>query len=139
MFLAGFLLAGFSYRFGWLQLPDWISWIGAVFFLLSYLLYAEVMRENTYLSRTVEVQKDQKVIDTGLYAIVRHPMYAATIILSFSIALVLGSGLSFIIALGYPILLAKRIKNEETVLENGLSGYTEYKHKVKYKIIPYIW
>lgn len=97
------------------------------------------MRENTYLSRTVEVQKDQKVIDTGLYAIVRHPMYAATIILSFSIALVLGSGLSFIIALGYPILLAKRIKNEETVLENGLSGYTEYKHKVKYKIIPYIW
>ena len=133
MFLAGFLLAGFSYRFGWLQLPDWISWIGAVFFLLSYLLYAEVMRENTYLSRTV------KVIDTGLYAIVRHPMYAATIILSFSIALVLGSGLSFIIALGYPILLAKRIKNEKTVLENGLSGYTEYKHEVKYKIIPYIW
>ena len=97
------------------------------------------MRENTYLSRTVEVQKDQKVIDTGLYAIVRHPMYAATIILSFSIALVLGSGLSFIIALGYPILLAKRIKNEKTVLENGLSGYTEYKHEVKYKIIPYIW
>lgn len=139
MFVMGFVVAGFNYRFGWIVLPDWVMWAGAILFLLSYLLYAEVLRENTYLSRTVEVQKGQKVIDTGLYGLVRHPMYSATIILFLSMPLVLGSIPSFVIFLIYPIIIVKRIRNEEAVLEKELEGYIEYKKKVKHKIIPFIW
>ncbi len=139
MFLAAFILAGLNYRFGWIILPDWISWVAAAIFLISYGLYAEVMRENTYLSRTVEVQEDQKVIDTGLYGIVRHPMYMSTLFLFLAMPLVLGSLISFLIMLLYIPIIAKRIRNEEQVLEEGLQGYTEYKQKVKYKVIPFIW
>ena len=139
MFLAGFIVAGLNYRFEWITLPSPIVIIGTVLFLLSYLVYAEVLRENVFLSRTIEVQKNQKVIDTGLYGIVRHPMYMATIFLFLSMPLVLGSIISFIIFLVYPFIIAKRIKNEEEVLEKDLKGYKEYKNKVKYKMIPYIW
>ena len=139
MFLLGFILAGLNFRFDWIIMPDRVSWIGAVVFLFSYMLYAEVLRENTYLSRTVEVRKGQKVVDTGLYGIVRHPMYGVTILLFLSVPLVLGSIISFVVFLAYPVIIAKRIKNEEAVLEKELNGYTEYKKKVKYKIIPYIW
>jgi protein-S-isoprenylcysteine O-methyltransferase Ste14 len=139
MFVLGFALAGLNFRFKWVMLPNWASWVAAAIFLLSYLLYAEVLKENTYLSRTVEVQQGQKVIDTGLYGIVRHPMYSITIILFLSMPLVLGSILSFVTFLVYPIIIAKRIRNEETVLERGLEGYVEYKKKVKYKIIPFVW
>jgi len=139
MFLAGFIAAGLSYRFNFLQLPKTIIWIGTVLFLLSYVMYAEVLRENAYLSRVIEVQENQKVIDTGLYGIVRHPMYAATILLFLSMPLVLGSLLSFLIFLAYPILIAKRIRNEEQVLEEGLEGYKEYKKKVRWKVLPYLW
>lgn len=139
MFIAGFIVAGLNYRFGWLLLPDWLCWIFAAVFLLSYLLYAEVLRENTYLSRTIEVQENQKVISTGLYGIVRHPMYAATLMLFLSMPLVLGSPISFVIFLTYPLIIAKRIRNEEAVLEAELEGYIEYKRKVKYKLIPFIW
>lgn len=139
MFLAAFILAGLNYRFGWIILPDWISWVAVAIFLISYGLYAEVMRENTYLSRTVEVQEDQKVIDTGLYGIVRHPMYMSTLFLFLAMPLVLGSLISFLIMLLYIPIIAKRIRNEEQVLEEGLQGYTEYKQKVKYKVIPFIW
>lgn len=139
MFLAGFIAAGLSYRFSFLQLPTKVVLIGAILFLLAYALYAEVLRENAYLSRTIEVQENQKVIDTGLYGIVRHPMYAATILLFLSMPLVLGSLLSFLIFLVYPILIAKRIRNEERVLEEGLEGYTEYKKKVRWRVLPYLW
>ncbi len=139
MFVMGFVMAGLNFRFQWIVLPDWVLWVSAIIFLLSYLLYAEVLRENTYLSRTVEVQDGQKVIDTGLYGIVRHPMYSATIFLFLSMALVLGSIISFAIFLLYPIIIAKRISNEEAVLEKGLEGYAEYKKKVKYKVIPFVW
>ncbi|MBQ6583319.1 MAG: isoprenylcysteine carboxylmethyltransferase family protein [Mogibacterium sp.] len=139
MFIAAFLLAGLSFRFGWLMLPRSISYAAAVIFLAAYLLYAEVLRENVYLSRTVEVQEDQKVIDTGLYGIVRHPMYMSTVLLFLSMPLVLGSVLSFAVMLLYFPIIAKRIRNEEQVLEEGLKGYTEYKKKVKYKVIPFIW
>lgn len=139
MFLAAFILAGLNYRFKWMALPDIVVYIGAVVFLLSYLLYAEVLRENAYLSRTIEVQEDQKVIDTGLYGIVRHPMYMATVFLFLSMPLVLGSLISFAVMLGYLPIIAKRIRNEEEVLEEGLKGYKEYKQKVRYKVIPYIW
>ena len=139
MFVMGFVTAGLNFRFQWIILPDRVAWAGAAIFLFSYLLYAEVLRENTYLSRTVEIQKGQKVIDTGLYGIVRHPMYSATIILFLSMPLVLGSVISFVIFLTYPVIIAKRIRNEETVLEKDLDGYTAYKKKVKYKIIPLIW
>lgn len=139
MFIIGFVIAGVNFRFEWLVLPAWVSWTAAGIFLLSYLLYAEVLRENTYLSRTVEVQQNQKVIDTGLYGIVRHPMYSVTIILFLSMPLILGSLFSFIIFLAYPVIIAKRIRNEEKVLEEGLSGYAEYKKKVKYRVIPFIW
>ncbi len=139
MFVIGFVIAGLNFRFQWIMLPDWILWVSAIIFLISYLLYAEVLRENTYLSRTVEVQDGQKVIDTGLYGVVRHPMYSVTIVLFLSMPLVLGSVISFVIFLAYPILIAKRIRNEETVLEKGLEGYTEYKKKVKYKVIPFVW
>lgn len=139
MFVLGFVTAGFNFRFGWLLLPDWAVWTAMVVFLLAYLMYAEVLRENTYLSRTVEVQENQKVIDTGLYGIVRHPMYSATIVLFLSMPLVLGSPVSFVIFLAYPVILARRIRNEEKVLEEELQGYTEYKEKVKYRVIPFVW
>ena len=139
MFLLGFVLTGLNFRFGWIIAPDWLSWTGTAIFLLSYMLYAEVLKENAYLSRTIEVQKGQKVVDTGLYGIVRHPMYTITIFLFLSMPLVLGSLISFVVFLAYPVIIAKRIINEEAVLEKDLDGYTEYKKKVKYKIIPYLW
>ena len=139
MFICGFVLAGLNFRFGWLILPDWAVWTAAVLFLLAYLLYAEVLRENAYLSRTVEVQEGQRVIDTGLYGVVRHPMYAATLLLFLSMPLVLGSPLSFTVLLAYPFLIARRIRNEEQVLERGLAGYTAYKQRVKYRVIPFLW
>ncbi len=139
MFLAAFIAAGLNFRFGWIVLPDWISWVAVAIFLMSYGLYAEVLRENTYLSRTIEVQEDQKVIDTGLYGIVRHPMYTSTVVLFLAMPLILGSLISTVIMLAYIPIIAKRIKNEEQVLEQGLPGYTEYKQKVRYKLIPKIW
>lgn len=139
MFLLGFAIAGLSFRYQWLMLPNWVSWIAAVAFLLSYALFGEVLRENTYLSRTIEVQENQRVIDTGLYGIVRHPMYSATIVLFLSMPLVLGSLLSFVVFLTYPAIIAKRIRNEEAVLERELDGYTAYKKKVRYKVIPFLW
>ena len=139
MFLLGFGAAGLDFRYGWLILPDRVTWVGAALFLLAYLLYAEVLRENAYLSRTVEVQQGQKVIDTGLYGVVRHPMYAATLVLFLSMPLVLGSLVSEAVFLVYPLLLAKRIRNEEAVLERELEGYTAYKERVRYKMIPFVW
>ena len=139
MFLSGFIVAGLDYRFQWIKLPNWLVIVGAVIFLIAYGLYAEVLRENTYLSRTIEVQENQKVIDTGLYGIVRHPMYAVTLILFLSMPIVLGSVIAFIIFLTYPFIIAGRIKNEEKVLEEGLAGYKEYKQKVKYRLVPFIW
>lgn len=139
MFVGAFIAAGLSFRYQFLLLPFWVSITGAVLFLLAYALWGEVMRENTFLSRTVEVQEGQKVIDTGLYGIVRHPMYAAAILLFVSMGLVLGSLISFVILLGCIPILAKRIRNEEMVLEEGLPGYREYKNKVKYRLIPFIW
>ncbi len=139
MFLAAFILAGLNFRFRWLLLPMWLSWLAAALFLCAYALYAEVLRENTYLSRTVEVQEDQKVIDTGLYGIVRHPMYMATVLLFLMMPLVLGSLFSFIIMLAYIPIIAKRIRNEEQVLEEGLAGYREYKERVRYRVIPFLW
>lgn len=139
MFLAAFILAGLNFRFRWIVLPDWISWTAAAIFLISYGLYAEVMRENAYLSRTIEVQENQKVVDTGLYGIVRHPMYMSTLFLFLAMPLVLGSVISFLIMLLYIPIIAKRIRNEEQVLEEDLEGYAEYKQKVKYKVIPFIW
>ena len=139
LFITAFVVAGLNWRFGWWVLPDWAVWVAAGLFLASYLLYAEVLRENTFLSRTIEVQENQKVIDTGLYGIVRHPMYMATTILFLAMPLVLASPFSFFIMLGYIPVIAKRIKNEEKVLEEGLVGYAEYKKKVKYRILPFIW
>ena len=139
MFLSGFILAGLNYRFNWIVLPNIVVIIASVIFLISYLLYAEVLRENSFLSRTIEVQKNQKVIDTGLYGIVRHPMYLVTIFLFLTIPLILGSLISFIIFLIYPFIIVKRIKNEEEVLEKELEGYIDYKKKVKYRLIPFVW
>lgn len=139
LFIVGFIISALDYRFKLTYLPLWVTIIGSVLLLASYGLYAEVMRENTYLSRTVEVQEGQKVIDTGLYGIVRHPMYFATTLLFLSFPLVLGSGIGFVIFLAQPFLLVKRIRNEEEVLEKGLEGYTEYKKKVKYRLFPFIW
>jgi len=139
MFAAGFAAAGLGFRFGWYMLPPAVSAAAAVVFLIAYILYAEVLRENRYLSRTIEVQNGQKVIDTGLYGIVRHPMYSATLLLFLSIPLVLGSVFSFIIFLAYPFIIAKRIKHEEIFLEKELPGYREYKQKVRYRLIPFIW
>ena len=139
LFITAFVVAGLNWRFGWWVLPDWAVWVAAGLFLASYLLYAEALRENTFLSRTIEVQENQKVIDTGLYGIVRHPMYMATTILFLAMPLVLASPFSFLIMLGYIPVIAKRIKNEEKVLEEGLVGYAEYKKKVKYRILPFIW
>ena len=139
MFLAAFLLAGLNRRFGWCVLPAWASWAAAGVFLLAYALYAEVLRENAYLSRTIEVQEGQKVIDTGLYGVVRHPMYAVTLFLFLSMPLVLGSPISFAVMLVYIPIIVKRIRNEEAVLEEGLAGYAEYKQRVKYRLVPGIW
>lgn len=139
LFITTFIVAGLNWRFDWWVVADWVVWVAAVIFLASYLLYAEVMRENTYLSRTIEVQDNQKVIDTGLYGIVRHPMYMATTALFLTMPLVLASPISFLIMLGYIPVIAKRIRNEETVLEEGLEGYKDYKMHVKYKMIPFVW
>jgi len=139
MFLVGFILAGLGYRFGWYVLPKWASLAAAALFLTAYLLYAEVLRENTYLSRTIEVKEGQRVVDTGLYSVVRHPMYSATLLLFLSMPIVLGSLWSFIVFLAYPFIIAKRIKHEEAFLQKELKGYTEYKEKVKYRLIPFIW
>ena len=139
MFVLGFIIAGLDYRFSLLPLPSFISIIGSILFIISYVLYAEVLRENTYLSRTIKVEKDQKVIDTGLYSIVRHPMYMATLILFLSMPLVLGSIISFLVFLIYPFIIIKRLKNEEEFLEKELDGYSEYKKKVKYRLIPFIY
>lgn len=139
MFLAGFIVAGLGVRFGWYTLPKPVVIASAIIFLIAYILYAEVLRENTYLSRTIEVQEGQTVIDTGLYGIVRHPMYSVTLLLFLSMPLVLGSVYSFIIFLVYPFIIAKRIKHEEEFLEKELNGYKEYKQKVKYRLIPFIW
>ena len=139
MFILGFVLAGLNYRFEWIILPNSIVIIASIVFIISYILYAEILRENEFLSRTIEVQENQRVVDTGLYRIVRHPMYAVTILLFLTIPLILGSIISFIIFLIYPFIIAKRIKNEEVILEKDLNGYSEYKKKVRYKIIPFIW
>lgn len=139
MFLAGFVVAGLGFRFGWYTLPKGVVIGGAVVFLAAYILYAEVLRENTYLSRTIEVQENQKVIDTGLYGIVRHPMYSATLLLFLSMPIMLGSVYSFLIFLTYPFIIAKRIRDEEKFLEEELDGYCEYKQKVRYRLIPFIW
>ena len=139
MFIAGFIVAGLNYRYKWVEIPNIVIIISSIIFIIAYILYAEVLRENAYLSRTIEVQDNQKVIDTGLYGIVRHPMYAVTILLFLTMPLILGSTISFIIFLIYPIIIGQRIKNEEKVLEKDLKGYTEYKKNVKYKLIPFIW
>lgn len=139
MFTAAFIAAGLNFRFGWIVLPAWVSYAAAVLFLIAYALYAEVLRENVWLSRTIEVQENQKVIDTGLYGVVRHPMYMATLLLFLSMPLVLGSVISFIITLLYIPIIAKRIRNEEQVLEAGLAGYAEYKQRVRHRVIPFIW
>ena len=139
MFIIGFIIAGLDYKYSWTSLPYTTTIVASIIFLLSYILYAEVLRENKYLSRTIQVEENQKVVDTGLYKFVRHPMYTSTIFLFLSMPLILGSLLSFVIFLAYPFIIAKRIKNEEKVLEEELEGYKEYKKKVKYKLIPFIW
>ena len=139
MFLAAFVAAGLNFRFGLIVLPMWVSYAAAALFLAGYVLYAEVLRENVYLSRTIEVQENQKVIDTGLYGVVRHPMYMSTLILFLAMPLVLGSVISLAVMLLYIPIIARRIRNEEQVLEAGLEGYSEYKTRVRYKVIPFIW
>ncbi len=139
MFVAMFVLAGLNRRFGWCVLPDWAVYAASALFLLGYVLYAEVLRENVWLSRTIEVQEHQKVVDTGLYGIVRHPMYAATLVLFLTMPLVLASPWSFVVMLFYIPIIARRIRNEEEVLEQGLEGYREYKQRVRYKVIPFVW
>jgi len=139
MFVLGFVLAGLDFRFGWTALPDWVSRASALVFLLAYVLYAEVLRENVWLSRTIGVREGQKVVDTGLYGIVRHPMYAATMLLFLSMPLVLGSLIAFAVFMAYPFIISARIRHEEAVLERELQGYAEYRKKIKYKMIPYVW
>lgn len=139
MFIGAFVLAGLDFRFGWTHVPAWVVTVAAIVLLASYGMYGEVMRENAYLSRTVEVQENQKVIDTGLYGVIRHPMYTATIFLFLAIPLVLGSWIAFAVMLMYPAAIIARIGNEEKVLEEGLQGYTEYKKKVKYRLVPFVW
>ena len=139
LFLAAFVAAGLDFRFGWTHVPIWLVCLAAVLQLAAYGLYAEVMRENAWLSRTVEVQENQKVIDTGLYGIIRHPMYTATILLFLAMPLVLGSWVSFAIMLLYPVVIVFRIRNEEQVLEAGLAGYREYKQRVRCRLLPIIW
>lgn len=139
MFLIGFVVAGLDHRFGWSTLSNYVVIVATILFLIAYILYAEVLRENTYLSRTIEVSEDQKVIDTGVYAVVRHPMYSATLLLFLSMPLVLGSIYSFVVFLFYPIIIVKRLMGEEKFLEKELKGYSEYKKKVKYRLIPFVW
>jgi len=139
MFLAAFVLAGLSFRFGWLRFPRWVSVLGAILFLLGYVLYAFVLKENAYLARTVKVEKGQKLVDTGLYGVVRHPMYAATLLLFLSMPLILGSLLSLLVMLVYPFIIARRIQNEELVLMRELPGYREYRKKVRWRLIPFLW
>ena len=139
MFIVGFVVAGLDYRFSWLPIPPAVSYVAVALFLLSYLLYAEVLRENTYLSRTIEVREGQRVIDTGLYGIVRHPMYSATLVLFLAMPLVLGSLIAFPVFLAYPFIIAARIRSEERFLESELLGYREYKRKVRYRLIPFVW
>lgn len=139
VFVCSFVSAGLDFRFGWSRLPAWVIACAAVLFLAAYALYAEVLRENTWLSRTVRVQEGQQVVDTGLYGVVRHPMYAATVLLFLSMPLVLGSWIGFVVFLPYPFLLTIRIKSEERLLEQELAGYKDYKHRVKYRLIPFVW
>ena len=139
MFVASFVVAGLNFRYSWVVMPSWAAWCAAVLFLFSYIIYAEVLRENAYLSRTIEVQEGQTVIDTGLYGIVRHPMYSATVLMFLAMPLVLGSMPSFVIMLAYIPLIAKRIRNEEQVLLEGLDGYAAYCTRVKYRILPFVW
>ena len=139
LFIAMLVVAGLNRRYLWWMLPDWAVYSAAVLFLVGYLLYAEVLRENVWLSRTIEVQEHQKVVDTGLYGIVRHPMYAATLILFLTMPLVLASPWAFVIMLFYIPVIDKRIRNEEMVLEEGLEGYKEYKKRVRYKVVPFVW
>ena len=139
MFIAAFLLAGLSFRFGWLRFPPWVSTLGTVLFLLGYGLYALVLKENAYLARTVKVEAGQKLVDTGLYGLVRHPMYAATLLLFLPMPLILGSLLSFLVMLAYPCLLVRRIRNEEEVLLRELPGYEAYRRRVRWRLIPFLW
>ena len=139
MFIAGFVVAGLDYRFGWSRMPQWVTMVAAVLFLLAYALYAEVMRENSYLSRTIKVEEGQTVVSTGLYGIVRHPMYMATLLLFLVMPLVLGSWWALIPFAFYPVIIISRLKDEEELLTRELAGYEEYKEKVKYRIIPFIW
>lgn len=139
MFLGSFILAGFDFRFGWSHIPVWGVMIAAILQFAAYVMYAEVMRENAYLSRTVEIQENQKVVDTGLYGVIRHPMYTATVLLYLAMPIVLGSWIAFLVMLAYPVIIIFRIRNEEKVLEQGLEGYSEYKKRVKYRLIPFIW
>lgn len=139
LFVISFVTAGLNWRFCWWMLPDWAVWTAMIPFVISYLLYAEVLRENEYLSRTIEIHEGQKVIDTGLYGLVRHPMYMATVIMFLAMPMILGSPISLIIMLGYIPVIVKRIRNEEEILTAGLQGYKEYKARVKYKVIPFIW
>ena len=139
MFIAAFVVAGLNFRYAWTVIPTWAVWSAVAVFLLSYIMYAEVLRENVYLSRTIEVHENQKVIDTGLYGIVRHPMYSATVLMFLSMPLVLGSLPSFVIMLAYIPIIVKRIKNEEEVLLKGLTGYDGYCRKVRYRIVPFIF
>ena len=139
MFIAAFVVAGLGYRFGWPSFPAWASWLGAVLFLAAYTLYAEILRENAYLSRTIEVQEGQQVVDTGLYGIVRHPMYSATLVLFLAMPVVLGSPFSLLIMLVYIPTIVVRIRNEEAVLAKGLEGYRAYMERVKWRLIPHVW
>ena len=139
MFVLGFVLAGLDFRFGWTALPLWVSCLAGIVFLLGYVLYAQVLRQNMYASRVVEIQEGQELIDTGLYGVVRHPMYSATLLLFLSMPLVLGSGISLLCFIGYPLLLVRRISSEEGMLAQGLAGYEEYMRRVPYRLIPFVW
>lgn len=139
LFVASFVLAGLNWRYQWMLLPDWVVWLAAVVFVLCYLLYAEVLRENAYLSRVVEVQEGQRVVDTGLYAIVRHPMYTATTLLFLAMPLVLASPISFSVMLLYLPLIILRIRREERLLERELEGYSDYMRRVKYRLLPFVY
>ena len=139
LFVASFILAGLDFRFGWSSLPHWVLWTSSIVFLLSYGMYAEVMRENEWLSRSIEVMEGQKVVSTGLYGIVRHPMYTATILMFLAMPLVMGSWWAFLVMIPYVIAIVTRIKDEETLLTKELEGYQEYKEIVRWKLIPHIW
>ena len=139
MFVGGFVVCGLDYRWGWSDMPWWIVGMAAVLFLLGYAMYAEVMRENAYLSRTIEVQENQKLIDTGLYGIVRHPMYTATLLMFLAMPFILGSWWGIAVFAVYPVLIIKRIQNEEQVLVAGLKGYTDYQQRVRWRLIPWVW